>query len=55
LDTVDLDPYIRWSVGKTGIAPVVIDAGSIATVMFNATSTGFSLIHWAEITESAFN
>ena len=55
LDTVDLDPYIRWSVAKTGIAPVVIDAGSIATVMFNGTSTGFSLIHWAEITESAFN
>jgi hypothetical protein len=55
LDTIDLDPYIRWSVAKCGIAPIVIDAGSIVTVMFNATGTGFSLIHWAEIAESAFN
>ncbi|KKN55508.1 hypothetical protein LCGC14_0581830 [marine sediment metagenome] len=55
LDAVALDPRSSlWSIGEVGLAPVVLDASSINLVMFTTTSgTGFGLVAWAELPESA--
>ena len=54
LDAVALSPRNLWSVGEVGVAPVVLDAASINLVMFTTTSgTGFGLVAWAELPESA--
>jgi hypothetical protein len=56
IDAIAMDPRIIWSVGEVGVAPVVLDAASInliATVSATGGETGFGLVAWAELPESA--
>ena len=51
---VGFDPNRRWSAADSGIAPVVVDGGSIVANIVQATSgTGWGQVIWAEVTESA--
>jgi hypothetical protein len=56
IDGIAMDPRITWYVGEAGVAPVVLDAASInlvATVAAAGGETGFGLVAWAELPESA--
>ncbi len=56
LDATVINPRRTWSVADVGYAPVAIDASSLALTMTAATSgTGFGLVGWAELPESAIN
>ncbi|KKN55507.1 hypothetical protein LCGC14_0581820 [marine sediment metagenome] len=56
LDATVINPRRTWSVADAGYAPVAMDASSLALKMSAATSgTGFGLVAWAELPESAIN
>ncbi len=54
LDATVINPRRTWSVADAGYAPVAIDASSLNLAMTAGTSgTGFGLVGWAELPESA--
>jgi hypothetical protein len=56
LDATVINPRRTWTVADVGYAPVAIDSSSLALIMTAATSgTGFGLVGWAELPESAIN